>query len=392
MLKIKDDIYWTGVKDWELKKFHGEELSTHRGSTYNSFLIKDKKTVLVDTVWTPFKEKFVEKLDREVGLGNISAIVINHVEQDHGGSLGFLMEKIPNTPIYCSKNGAMMIKKHFHQDWNFNVVKTGDILDIGKNKLIFVEMPMLHWPDSMATYVTGSNVLLSNDAFGQHYATPYMYNDQVDQCELFQEALKYYANILTPYSKLVKQKINEIIGLNLKIDMIAPSHGIIWRENPMQIVEKYSQWASEYQEDTIIVLYNTMWGATKNMAGAITKGLEGSGLAVKMFNIGKVDKNDIITEIFKSKGIIMGCSTENRGVLSDTAALLEVIRGLQFKNKVAASFASYGWSGESVKVVEEKLKVAGFEIVLDGIKVQYEPSLEDLEKCQDFGREFASKL
>ncbi len=392
MIKIKDNIYWVGIKDWELKKFHGEELSTHRGSTYNSYLIKDQKNVLVDTVWTPFKDVFLAKLENEIGIENISAIVINHVEQDHGGSLGALMEKIPDTPIYCSKNGAMMIRRHFHKDWNFKVVKTGDALEIGESKLIFVEMPMLHWPDSMATYVSGSNVLLSNDAFGQHYASPFMYNDQVDQCELFQEAMKYYANILTPFSKLVKSKINEIKGLNLPIDMIAPSHGVIWRENPMQIVDKYDLWASDYQEQTVSVLYNTMWGATKNMASAIAQGLEKQGVGVKLFNIGKIDKNDVITEVFKSKGVIMGCSTENRGVLSDTASLLEVIRGLQFKNKAAAAFGSYGWSGESVKMVEDRLREAGLNIIMEGIKVQYEPSQDELIQCVAFGEEFASKM
>jgi len=222
--RIKDEIYWVGIKDWEIKRFHGEEYSTHRGSTYNSYLIKDQKIALVDTVWTPFHEGFLEELEKEIGLKNISLVVINHTEQDHAGSLAYLMERIPDVPIYCTKNGAMMIKKHFHRDWNFNVVKTGDSVELGKNRLVFVEMTMLHWPDTMATYVAGANVLLSNDAFGQHYVSPYLFNDQVDQGELYQEAIKYYANILTPFSRLVKAKIKEILDLNLSIEMIAPSH------------------------------------------------------------------------------------------------------------------------------------------------------------------------
>ncbi|MCL5056809.1 MAG: flavodoxin domain-containing protein [Actinobacteria bacterium] len=348
MIKIKDSVYWVGVKDWEIRRFHGEEYTTHRGSTYNSYLIMDKKTVLVDTVWTPFHEGFLEDLEKDIGLGNISAVVVNHTEQDHAGSLAYLMEKIPETPIYCTKNGAMMIKKHFHKDWNLNVVKTGDSVDLGDNRLIFVETPMLHWPDNMATYVSGANVLLSNDAFGQHYASPYLFNDQVDQGELFQEAMKYYANILTPFSKFVKAKIKEIAGLNLPIEMICPSHGIIWRENPMQIVEKYDQWAGDYNEGTAIVLYDSMWGATKKMALAIARGLGSRGVGARVFNIGKCDRNDLITDIFRSRGVIIGSSTINKGILSSTAALLEVIKGLQFKNKIAASFGSYGWSGESI--------------------------------------------
>jgi len=392
VLEIKKNIYWVGVRDWELKRFHGEELSTHRGSTYNSYLIKDKKVALVDTVWTPFYEGFVEQLDREIGLQNIDLIVINHTEQDHAGSLLYLMEKIPDTPIYCTRNGAAMIKGHFHKDWNFNAVKTGDSVDLGEYKLVFVEMPMLHWPDSMATYVAGANVLLSNDAFGQHYVSSSLYNDQVDQGELFQEAVKYYANILTPYSDLVKKKIAEIKGLNLPIDMIAPSHGIIWRDNPLQIVEKYEQWADGYHEGTAAILYDTMWGATRKMALAIARGLENRGVGVKLFNLGKSDKADVVTEVFKARGLIVGSSTINRGVLSDTAAILEVIKGLKFKGKVGAAFGSYGWSGESPKIIQDRLAEGGIEIIADPIRIKWDPTPENLKECQAFGEAFAEKM
>lgn len=392
MIKIKDNIYWVGVKDWELKHFHGEELSTHRGSTYNSYIIKDKKTALVDTVWTPFHREFIDHLEKNIGLENIDLIVVNHTEQDHSGSLPYLMEKIPNVPIYCSKNGALLIKKHYHSDWNLNIVKTGDSVDLGENKLVFVEMPMLHWPDSMATYVSGANVLLSNDAFGQHYASPYMFNDQVDQCELFQEAIKYYANILTPFSRLVKAKIKEIVALNLPIDMIAPSHGIIWRDNPIQIIEKYDQWASDYNDGSVIVLYDSMWGATKKMALAIARGVENKGLGVKTLSMGKNDKSDLVTEIFKSKGVVLGSSTINNGVLGDVAAMLDIIKGMKFKNKIGTAFGSYGWSGESVKIIETKLMEAGIEITAEGIKVQYNPTPEDIKACEAFGEAFAEKV
>lgn len=392
MIKMKDNVYWVGVKDWELKRFHGEEYTTHRGSTYNSYLIKDKKIALVDTVWTPFHEGFVNDLEKEVGLKNIGLIVVNHTEQDHAGSLAYLMERIPETPIYCTKNGAMMIKKHFHKDWNFQVVKTGDSVELGEYKLVFVEVPMLHWPDSMVTYVSGANVLLSNDSFGQHYASPYMFNDQVDQGELYQEAIKYYANILTPFSRQVKAKIKELLSLNLTIDMIAPSHGIIWRDNPLQIVEKYDQWASDYNEGTVAILFDTMWGATKKMALSIAKGLENKGVGAKVLNIGKFDRNDLITEVFKARAVIVGSSTINKGILSDTASILEMIKGLQFKNKIGAAFGSYGWSGESVKIIENRLQEAGIELVAEGIKLQYDPTPEDLRNCEAFGEMLAGKI
>ncbi|MCP4763402.1 MAG: MBL fold metallo-hydrolase, partial [archaeon] len=202
--KIKNNIFWVGKKDWELRKFHGDEYSTDHGSTYNSYLIKEEKNVLIDTVWTPFSKEFVDSLSKEISLDKIDYVITHHAESDHSGGLPDLMKEIPDTPIYCSKMGVNSIKGHYHKDWNFNVVKTGDTLSVGNGKdLIFVEMQMLHWPDSLACYLTKDNVLFSNDAFGQHYVSEFMYNDLVDQNELFTECLKYYANILTPFSALV---------------------------------------------------------------------------------------------------------------------------------------------------------------------------------------------
>ncbi len=392
MFQIKDKIYWVGYKDWDLKKFHGDEYSTHRGSSYNSYMIADEKIALVDTVWTPYHEGFVEEIDKMFGLDKIDLIVVNHCEVDHAGSLLYLMEKIPNTPIYCTKKGAEMMKKHYHQDWNFQTVKTGDSVDLGQYKLVFVEAPMLHWPDTMMTYVQGANLLLSNDPFGQHLVSPYYFNDQVNQGELYYEATKYYANIITPFNKLVKAKINELKSLNLPIDMIAPSHGVIWRDNPMQIVEQYEAWASNYHDGSVTILFDTMWGATKKMALAIARGLENQGVPAKVINTAKFDKNDIIAEVFRSKGIIVGSSTINNGILSSMAAILEIIKGLKFKEKIAATFGSYGWSGEATKIMEEWLKNSGFEIVQEPKKFLWDPTGEELEECILFGEEFAAKI
>ena len=236
-------------------------------------------------------------------------------------------------PIYCSANGAKALKAHYHEDWNFVTVKTGDELDIGENRLIFIEARMLHWPDSMFTYMTGENILFSNDAFGQHYASDLMYNDLVDQAELYQEAIKYYANILTPFSPLVTNKIKEVLSFNLPVDMIATSHGIIWRDNPAQIIEKYLEWADDYQENQITIVYDTMWNATRRMAEAIAevKSVD-KDVTVKLYNAAKKDKNDIITEMFKSKAILMGSSTVNKSIMSATAACGND-QGIGFKNK-----------------------------------------------------------
>ncbi|URZ07491.1 anaerobic nitric oxide reductase flavorubredoxin [Clostridium felsineum] len=392
--KITDMVTWVGKIDWELRTFHGEEYSTHKGSSYNSYLIRDEKTVLMDTVWQPFSKEFVMNLKNEIDLNKIDYIVMNHSESDHSGALVDLMKEIPNTPIYCTKSGVKILKGHYHKDWNFVEVKTGDTLDIGKNKLTFVEAKMLHWPDTMFTYLSGENILFSNDAFGQHYASELMYNDKVDQAELFQEAIKYYANILTPFSKFVVKKIEEVVGFNLPVNMICPSHGVIWRDNPLQIVNKYMEWAKDYQENQITIIYDTMWNCTRRMAEGIAEGIKGlnKDITIKIFNSSKSDKNDIITEVFKSKIVLVGSSTINKGILSSTAAILEMIKGLEFKGKKAAAFGSYGWSGECVKVITEELNKAGFEIINEGIKELWNPGEDGLNRCRDFGKNVIGKI
>lgn len=392
MKELKEGVYWVGATDWRVRYFHGYELSTHRGSTYNAYLIKDEKTVLIDTVWRPLKERFLENLREVVDINKIDCIVVNHSEPDHSGALPAIMEYIPDTPIFLSKKGEETLKRHYHKDWNLNVVATGDKINIGKNDLMFIEASMLHWPDSMFTYLTGKNILFSNDAFGQHFASSKVFNDQVDEVEVYQEALKYYANILTPFSRFVKKKIDELKGLELPIDIIAPSHGVIWRKDPLRIVEKYYEWASEKSEKSAVIIYNSMWGATHKMAEFIGKGIGEAGIPYKIFEISTADKNDVLTEVFKAKGILLGSSTVNNGILSSLAPLLEDLAGLKFKNKVGAAFGSYGWSGESTKLLEEHLGKAKVEIVQEPIRFKYMPNEKELEDCIRFGREFGKKI
>lgn len=253
---------------------------------------------------------------------------------------------------------------------------------------------MLHWPDSMMTYMDSEAILFSNDAFGQHYASDLMYNDSVDQCELFEEAIKYYANILTPFSALVTNKIKEVLSLELPLNMIATSHGVIWRDNPAQIIEKYMEWADAYQENQITLVYDTMWNATRKMAEAIAKGIKSidDTVTVKLFNAANTDKNDVITELFKSKAILFGSSTVNKGIMNATGGLLEMIKGIGFKKKKAAAFGSYGWSGESVKIIEEKLKDAKLDVMEGGPLVLWNPDEEGIKECIEFGKKFAQNL
>lgn len=392
--KIKENITWVGKIDWEIRKFHGEEYSTHRGSTYNSYLVRDKKVALIDSVWSPFGDEFVANLKKEIDLKQINYVIANHSEPDHSGALVALMREIPDAPIYCTANCSAFLKALYHKDWNFKTVKTGEKLSLGSKELIFIEAPMLHWPDSMFTYLTGDNILFSNDAFGHHYASELMFNDLVDQAELFQECIKYYANILTPFSMLVDRKIQEVLKLNVPVDMICPSHGVIWRKDPLQIVNKYIEWAKDYQENQITIIYDTMWNGTRLMAETIAEGIttKAPTVAVKLYNIARSDKNNVITEVFKAKAVLVGSPTINRGILSAVAGILEEMRGLGFKNKKAAAFGAYGWSGESVKMITDRLKEGGFEIINEGLKEKWNPDTDALKNCFDFGQQVVAAV
>ena len=392
--RVTDKVTWAGKIDWELKKFHGDELSTMEGSSYNSYLIRDKKTVLIDTVWGPYDTEFVNRLKEEIDLKEIDYIVMNHNESDHSGTLPALMREIPNTPIYCTKKGESILRGLYHQDWNYVNVKTGDELEIGDSKLVFVEASMLHWPDTMMTYMTGENILFSNDVFGQHYASEMLYDDMDDISKLLHEAEKYYTNIITPFSTFVTKKLAEVQGMNLKIDLVAPSHGIIWRENIGLIMDLYAKWANNYQEDQITLIYDTMWQSTRKMAEAIAEGIQQASpnTTIKILNAVKNDKNDILVEVFKSKAILVGSPTINNGFSYAIAGILEMIKGLKFKNKKAASFGSYGWSGEAAKQIKEFLEESKFAIVNDGIRVNWAPDQETIEQLREYGRKFVEEI
>ena len=386
---IKNNVSWVGKIDTELRQFHGSDYSTHKGSSYNAYLIREKKTVLIDTVWKPYSEDFVKNLAEEVPLESIDAIVVNHGEVDHSGALPSLMKHIPDTPIYCTEKAINSLTGQYHQNWNFHTVKTGDSLDVGNGKkLVFVEMTMLHWPDSMATYLTEDNILFSNDAFGQHYACSGLFNDLADQCVLEYEALKYYANILTPFSFLVKRKLEEIGKLNLPIDIIAPSHGVIWRDNPLHIVETYAKWCNSYQENQITIAYDTMWDGTRALADAIAEGIvsEDPSVTVKTYNIAKTDKNDVMSEIFRSKLAVFGSPTVGNDMLGSVAGFLHFMKELKMKGKKAATFGCYGWTGEASLKMAEFIEKAGFKIVQKPLRNTWNPTSEALLEAREYGR------
>lgn len=392
--KITDNVTWVGKVDWDLVHFHGDELSTFHGSSYNAYLIKDEKNVLIDTVWRPYDREFVKRLKEVIDLKDIDYIVMNHNEIDHSGALPELLREIPDTPIYCTKKGEAILRGHYHQDWNYVNVKTGDTLNIGKHTLTFIEAPMLHWPDTMFTYMSGDDILFSNDAFGQHYATESLFDTAADVHEVMYEAEKYYTNILNLYSPMVARKVKEVLGMNLPIKMIAPSHGVIWTKYILQIIENYQKWSTPYQENQITIVYDTMWQSTRLMGEAIAEGIRRAdpSVEVKLYNVAKEDKNDVLTQMFRSKAVLVGSPTINYGFSFAIAGVLEMARGLKFKNKKAAAFGSYGWSGDAPKLITKHLQEAGFDVVDDGIKCLWVPDNKAIDECRDYGEQFCKKV
>jgi len=390
--ELVEGVYWVGVVDWGLRHFHGHELSTHRGSSYNAYLIVDDKIALVDTVWGPFQEQLIENIRQVVDPARIDVVVANHAEVDHSGGLPAVMREAPGATLVVSRRGRESIEGHYHRPWNFQTVRTGDKISLGSCELVFVEAPMLHWPDSMFTYLAGKDILMPNDAFGQHYASDFRFNDQVDQEELYEEAIKYYANILTPFSDLVARKIGEVLALNLPVQIIAPSHGVIWRKDPLQIVQKYQEWAAQVPQKRAVILYDTMWEGTRHMAEAVGEGLAAENVPFKLFHMAVTDRNDVLTEVFKAKAVVVGSPTVNRGVLPTLSPILEDLKGLRFKNKIGAAFGSYGWSGEAVKLIEEHLALCGLPVIGPGVLAKWQPTEADLTACRELGYKIAKAI
>jgi len=391
LVELAKNVYWVGVIDWDLRDFHGYE--TRRGTTYNAYLIIDEKTALVDTVKYQFKTMLVENVQEIINPEKLDYVIVNHVEIDHSGSLSHIIDSAKNATILCSPRGKDGIKKYYGADgWSFQTVKTGDELTLGKKTLKFVEAPMLHWPDSMFTYLKEERILMPNDAFGQHLATSQRFDDEVDQGVLMDEAAKYYANILMPFASLIIKKIEELPTLGVQPMIIAPSHGVIWRGNPEKIVKAYLEWSNGEAKKKAVIVYDTMWGSTQKMAYAISDAMAKQGVEVYLLHLRKTDLSEILKEILDAKAVIIGSATLNNFALPAVDGFLNYVAGLRPKGKIWASFGSYGWGGGAVRAINKRLSESGFEVLEPSLQVQYAPSHEELRKCREFGEKIAEQM
>jgi anaerobic nitric oxide reductase flavorubredoxin len=385
-------IHWVGAVDWSVRNFHGFTYTTKRGTTYNSYLIMDEKITLVDAVHASFCDELVGNISQVVPLEKIDYIIANHVEPDHSGSLPRIRKLCPNAKIVCNVRCRDGLNKYYQGGWDYQIVKTGEKLNLGKRTLMFVEAPMLHWPDSMFTYVVEDALLMPNDAFGQHIATSQRFDDEIDQFELMDEAAKYYGNILWPLGQLVVKKIEDVQKLGIPIKMIAPSHGIIWRKDPGKIVGSYLKWGRNETRPKAVIVFETMWGSTERMARKMVEALAEAKVDVKLCDINRTDRTEIVKDMLDAKGFMFGSSTHDGDMLPGMAGFIHLLKGFKPKNRIACSFGSFGWSGEAAGKIEAVLKEAGIEIVQPALTVKYAPSGDELKRCFDFGREFASKL
>ena len=392
VIKLLPDIYSVGVVDWNMRNFHGHTYTTKRGSSYNAYLIIDEKVTLIDAVYGPFSAELIENIQQAVPLNKIDYIVANHVETDHSGALPEIMKLAKNAKIFGTEKCKEGLQRYYYGNWDFQVVKSGDTLKLGKRSLTFLEAPMIHWPDSMFTYCPEEALLMPNDAFGQHLASNERFADEVDQCVLWDEAAKYYANILWPLGSVILKKIEEVKKMNLPIKIIAPSHGVIWRNDPMQIVDRYASWAKNETLPKVVMVYETMWGATEKMARKIVEGIEKEGISVKLFDITASERTEVVKEMLDAKGFIFGSSTHDNGMLTTMAGFLDFIRGLRPRNRSAAVFGSYGWAGGAVKQIEGIVKETGLDLAQEELQVKYMPDKNDLEACVQFGRSFATAI
>jgi len=378
-LEIKKNIYWVGAVDWGLRNFHG--YLTERGSTYNAYLIVDEKIVLVDTVKHYLFDEMLEGIKKVVDPARIDYVISNHTEMDHSGCLPRIFEIAKDATLICSPNGEKGLKRHFKKDWKFKVVNTGDTVNIGRRDLKFVLTPMVHWPDSMATYIPKEKLLLPNDAFGQHIATPERFTDEIGWDIVREEAAKYYANIVLPFGAQV-QKALEAVG-SLDIDMIAPSHGLIWRKNIKEITACYKKWSSNTCDNKAVIIYDTMWHSTEKMAHVIKDVFEEKGIRCTMRYLGANHISNIMKDVLESRYICVGSPTLNNGILPAVSAFLTYMKGLAPKNRTGIAFGSYGWGGQGIVEIERSLEMCKFHVPLKGLRIQYIPGDDDLSNLKN---------
>ena len=389
-VKISDKVYWVGAIDWNLRDFHG--YATHRGTTYNAYLILSEKPTLIDTVKKEFYDEMMERIQSVIDPQKIDIIISNHAELDHSGSLAQTIAAVKPQSVYASAMGVKNLTAHFHQDLHLKTVKTGDRIDLGGDTICFTEARMLHWPDSMFSYLEKESILFSNDVFGMHYATNRLFDDENDKSSWFTEAAKYYANIVLPYSDIVVRFLEQIKKMGLSPRLIAPDHGFIWRKNPSEIINLYAQWAQQKPTNKALILYDTMWGSTEKIARQIADGLGAGGTTVKMLSMHHNDRSQAALELLDSAALIVGSPVLNSQIFPSMADVLCYLKGLRKKGLIGAAFGSYGWNGAPIDELANTLQSMQVEVSAPSLKTMFVPDEETLQKGWEMGQQISRQI
>jgi|SRR5208283_955369 len=389
-IKVTDNVYWVGAIDWTIRDFHG--YTTPHGSTYNAYLVMADDITLIDTVKAPFKDEMLSRIKSVVDPSKIKYIISNHSEMDHSGCLNEIIDFIKPEKVFASTTGVKTLKELFHDQHEIIAVKDGETLSLGNMELTFMETRMIHWPDSMFTYLAADELLFSQDAFGMHLASFERFADEIPAATLEYEGATYYANIVLPYSPIVLKALDKVAASGLKIKIIAPDHGPVWRKDIGRIIELYKQWALQKPTAKAVVVYATMWHSTEKMAVAIGESLAQAGVRVKLFSMNETHRSEVVYEVLDAGALIVGSPTLNNNILPQMADVMTYLKGLKPANLIGAAFGSYGWSGESVKHLEATLKEMKVEIAAESISAKHVPDSDVLEKCREMGKTIAAEL
>jgi len=388
-IKLSDHVYWVGAIDWGLKEFHGYET---QGTTYNAYLILADKITLIDTVKAEFKDELLARIASVIEPDKIDYIISNHAEKDHTGSLLEIIAITKPEKVFASKDGVKALNEHFVMPMEITAVAEGETLDLGNRTIKFIESKMIHWPDSMFSYLVEDGILFSNDAFGMHLASSERFDHELNACKLEYEAAKYYANIINPFSNLVGKLLTKLAQMNLNLKMITPDHGPVWQNNIAKILKLYSTWCDPKPTLKGLIVYDTMWHSTEKMAFSIAEGMLAGGGKPKIMPLATFHASDIVTEALDCGALVVGCPTFNSGLLPSVAGFLQYVKGLKVRHVIGAAFGSYGWSPGSVKQINETLTSMRIELASDGVQAKYTPDNEALEQCYNLGFEIAGKL
>ena len=389
-VQISPKVYWVGAIDWNLRDFHG--YATDRGTTYNAYLILGEKPTLIDTVKKAFYPEMLTRIQSVIDPQKIEIIISNHAEMDHSGALCQAVADMNPKEVYASAMGVKNLTAQLHPAFEIKTVKTGDKIDIGGDTLSFVEARMLHWPDSMLAYLEKEDILFTNDVFGMHLATSKLFDDENDEQIWIQEAKKYYANIVLPYSDIVTRFLGQVQQMGLSPKVIAPGHGFIWRKDPSKIVGLYAQFAAQKPTNKAVLVYDTMWGSTEKMAFAIADGLRQGGTTVQLMSMHTCHRSDVVTQLLDAGAILVGTPVLNSNIFPAMADVLCYLKGLKKKNLIGAAFGSYGWNGAPIDSVTKILEEMGIEIVSPSVKSLFVPDQPKLQECEDLGKLVNQKL